>query len=145
MGSHKCITNVGGHTVRAFADGDMISVVFNTDKRSVHVGTDGRGRHIKSADRSGVITVRLSSYSPSNAAFQLLDETDIPFGIGVIDKSSNGDSFFAGSCMLVKVPDMVKGATETVLEYGFQFTHGTVVRAGADSEGLLAELAGIVS
>jgi hypothetical protein len=56
----KTTVIVGTAAMRAFADGEMINVEFTVDKRSKHIGTDGEGRHIKSADASGVATIRLA-------------------------------------------------------------------------------------
>lgn len=140
----KCISDIGGVTPRAYADGDMISVEYAVDKRSMHIGVDGAGRHMKSANLSGIYTVRMASYSPTVAAFQALDDLDVPFSIALADKSSNGDGFFAASCTLVKIPPMVKGETETVLEYGFQFTQGKIVRAGSEAAALISALQSLV-
>lgn len=140
----KCIINVGGATGRAFADGEMITVEFAEDKRNMHVGADGHARHGKSANRSGTVTIRLASYSPTNAVFYALDEADVPFPITMVDKASNGDSFFAKSCMLRKMPNMVKGQEEAAREYVFQFTNGRVVPAGAEADGLLAAATGLI-
>lgn len=128
----KVSVSVGGVPVSGFADGDMVTVEFTVDKRSMHVGTDGNGRHIKSADESGTVTVRLASYSPSNAALFALDLADEPHPIAVTDKSSSADLFFSESCTLRKVPNMVKGAEETPLEWIYQFTKGEIVHSGAE-------------
>lgn len=141
----KTISNIGGHTPRAFAEGSSIKVEFDTPKRSKHIGLDGQGRHIKSADRSGKVTVRMASYSPSNAAFIALDLVDIPFPIAIVDKASNGDSFFAKSCTLTQDPPLEFSDGETGVEYVFQFIRGRVYRAGAEADGLMAALSGLLS
>ena len=123
---------IGASAARAFADGEMVTVEFSTDKRTKHIGTDGEGRHIKSADKSGTVTVRLASYSPTNLAILALDALDGPFPITLTDKSSNADLFFAASCTLSKIPNMVKGAEESVNEYIFNFIKGEIVHSGAE-------------
>lgn len=128
----KVSVSVGGVPVRGFADGDMVTVEFTSDKRSIHVGTDGNARHIRSVDETGTCTIRLASYSPSNAALFTLDKADEPYPIAVTDKSSNADLFFAESCALRKIPNMVKGAEETPLEWIYQFTRGEIVHSGAE-------------
>jgi hypothetical protein len=127
----KTTVIVGTAAMRAFADGEMINVEFTVDKRSKHIGTDGEGRHIKSADASGVATIRLADYSPSNAVLNTIDLADEPVPITMTDKSSTADLFFAESCMLVKVPNMVKGAGAVMHEWQFQFINGTVTHTGA--------------
>jgi len=122
---------LGVAPVRGFADGEMVTVEYSEDKRSVHIGTDGRGRHIKSKNRSGTVTVRLADYSPSNATITTLDLVDEPFPITIIDKRSNGDLFFASSCALKKIPNLAKGDSPAMNEYVFNFVSGTVTHMGA--------------
>jgi len=128
----KVSVSVGGVPVRAFADGSMVQQEYSVDKRSLHIGTDGNGRHIKSADESGTITVRISSYSPSNPLLLALDAADEPFPIAVTDTSSNADLFFAESCTLRKIPNFEKADTEVPLEWIFQYTKGETVHSGAE-------------
>jgi hypothetical protein len=127
----KVTVNVGGITARSFADGAMVTVAMDTDANTVHVGTDGDGRHIKSANRSGQVTIRLASYSVTNSAFQLLYATDQPFPITIADKSSNGRGFFASSCKWSKVPDLSAADAETAVEWVANFIRGGINQAGA--------------
>lgn len=128
----KVSISVGGVPLRAFADGVMCTIEYSSDKRSLHVGTDGNARHIKIADETGTITINLASYSPSNASLIALDKLDEPYPIAVTDKSSNADLFFADSCTLRKIPNMEKGKEESSLEWIFQFTKGEIVHSGAE-------------
>lgn len=128
----KVTVTVGGVAMSGFADGEMITVEFSNDFRAKHIGTDGQGRHVKMADRSGVITIRLSDYSPSNAVLTAVDVTDVPVPITVTDKTSEADLFFAESCMLQKMPNMVKGKDASENEWPFQFIRGTMVHSGAE-------------
>lgn len=117
--------------IRGFADDTMVTVSFDEPKRSKHIGVDGEGRHIKNGDRSGTVTVHLADYSPSNATITGLDALDEPFPITIVDKKSNGDLFFAGSCALQEEPDFVKGKEAQNNEYVFQFIKGNAARMGA--------------
>jgi hypothetical protein len=128
----KVSVSIGTVLGRAFADGEMVTVEFSEDKRTKHIGTDGQGRHILNMDRSGTVTVRFASYSPTNAEIIALDLLDQPFPITVTDKSSTADLFFADSCTLTKVPNMVKGSEEAPNEYVFQFIRGEIVHSGAE-------------
>ena len=125
----KVAVSVGGVPIVG-----LMSVVFDfaNDKRSMHIGTDGNGRHIKSADESGTCKVEITSYSPSNAALLALDLADEPIPIVVMDKSSSADLATAESCTLRKIPPMTKGAEETPLEWLYQFTKGKIVHSGAE-------------
>lgn len=122
---------VGGATMRAFADGEMINVDYETDENTKHIGTDGYGRHLKSANRSGQLTVRLADYSASNAALMALHLADIPFPIIITDKTTNGDLFAADSCKVAKRPPLAKGNEAVMNEWVFNFIRGEIVHAGA--------------
>jgi hypothetical protein len=122
---------VGGATTRAFADGEMVSVIYDTDENTKHIGTDGYGRHIKSANLSGQITIRLADYSASNAAYTALHASGVPFPIIVTDKSSKADLFAADSCKVAKRPPLAKGNTATMNEWVFNFIRGEIVHTGA--------------
>lgn len=128
----KVTVVVGTATMRAFADGTIVEVEFDSDEYVKHIGTTGDGRHVKNLDRSGRVTVRLADYSPSNLAIGLLRKAGQPFPIMVKDSSTLADMFFADSCTLVKMPNMVKGKESNELEYVFQFISGEVIMSGAD-------------
>lgn len=123
---------IGGFTMRATADGDMVEVEFESDEYSKHIGTMGEGRHIKNLDRSGTVTVRLADYSPSHGVLQALRKAGQPFPIMVRDKSTGSDMFFADSCTLRKGPNFAKGKEAKESDYVFQFISGEVIMAGAD-------------
>jgi hypothetical protein len=127
----KVSVTAGGLPLSAFADGEMITVEFTNDFATKHIGTDGQGRHVHTADRSGQITIRLAGYSPSNGTLQNVYEAKAPIAIAVTDKSSLADLFFAESCLLVKLPNMVKGKEETEYEWVYQFIRGDVKLTGA--------------
>jgi hypothetical protein len=127
----KVTTIIGAITARAFADGEMITVTFTEDKRSVHVGTDGQGRHILNKNASGTITVRLADYSPTHDLIMALDAADQPFPMTVTDKTTTAALFFADSCTLSKIPDFTRGKEATEVEYVFNFVNGTVFHSGA--------------
>jgi len=129
----QCVHPVAGpHKVRAFGDDTMVDVGFTTDFGSVFVGTDGEARHVKSADRSGDIVIPVQSNSPSNAFFVTVVDSGQPMTVTVTDKSSSSDLFFAGSVMPKAIPRMVKKRDNTVNEWTFNFTKGTIIHSGAE-------------
>lgn len=130
----KVTVTVGGVAMSAFADGEMVTVEFSSDFHTKHIGTDGQGRHVKTADRSGMVTIRLAAYSPSNAVLTAVDVADVPVPITVTDKRSLADLFFAESCKLVKLPNMVKGKEEAEYEWQFQFINGKMTHSGAGTQ-----------
>ncbi len=127
----KKVSVVFGSTLRGFADGTMITVDYTVDQRSMHIGATGDGRHVKSADESGTITVRLADYSPSNGVLQGIHFADIPIPFIITDKSSKGATFFTKSAMIQKVPAFERGADPSINEWMIQFTKGTTAHAGA--------------
>ena len=128
----KVTTMVGTHKVRAFGDDTMVDAGFANDLGDVFVSTDGEGRHVDSADRSGTVVIPLAANSPSNAVFMAIHKANAPVPITVTDKSSKSDLFFAGSCKLKTMPRMVKKKGNTVNEYTFKFTKGEVFHSGAE-------------
>lgn len=122
---------MGGIPLRGFADGDMITIEYTNDQRSVHVGTQGEGRHVKSNDLSGAATVRLADYSPSNDALMLIHRGDIPLPLVVTDKTTNAGLFFAASAMVQKVPAMVKSNEASMNEWVLEFVKGEINHSGA--------------
>ncbi len=125
-------TVVNGIAMRGFSDGDMVIWEYTNDKRSMHIGTQGDGRHIKHADRSGKVTIRLASFSPSNLVLQTIDAADVPVAIATTDKASAADLASASSCALLKTPNMTKGAEGSTNEWVFQFTKGQILHSGAE-------------
>lgn len=123
---------LGPHTVRAFGDGTMVQVSYNADFGTVFVGTQGEGRHVESADRSGQATVSIADNSPSNGFFSNAVKSKTPMALTVTDKSSNADLFYAGSVMIGTLPDMTKANENTVNEWVWNFTKGEMNRSGAE-------------
>lgn len=128
---NKVSVIIGTATMGYFAEGEMVTVEFEEDFNTKHIGTDGQGRHVVNANRSGTVTVRLADYSPSNAILTALETSNVPFPITVTDKTSTADLFFAESCKIMKLPNMVKGKEAVELEWTFQFIRGTMAHTGA--------------
>jgi hypothetical protein len=128
----KVTVMVGIHACRAFGDDTMVDAGFSNDLGEVFVSTDGEGRHVDSADRSGTVVIPLATNSPSNAVFMALMAANEPVPITVTDKSSKADLFFAGSCKLQTMPRLVKKKGNTVNEYTWKFTKGFINHSGAE-------------
>ena len=117
-----------GFTVR-----DWVSATFapSVDKRSLSISTTGGGRHIKSADQSGVLTIVLKDFSITNTTFEALDAAEQPFPISMIDKTSNGKVFFSDDTMVRRDPDLDFQADPTDVTWTLQCVKATAVQAGA--------------
>jgi len=128
----KCSVIVGTHKARAFSDDQMVMAEFTSDWGDIFMSTDGEGRHVESADRSGTVTISLATNSPSNAVFMALIALNEPVPITITDKSSNADLFFAGSCKIKTFPPMDKKKGNAVNEYVWKFPKGTIFHSGAE-------------
>jgi len=127
----KVSISVNGAGITGFADGDMFSSEFRTNKISTHVGTGGEGRFIKSLDASGTCMIRVSDYSDANVGLQVIDTVGVPIALTVTDKTSNGDLFFTEAAMVQKVPNLLKGNEAKMNEWVFEFIRADIVHAGA--------------
>jgi hypothetical protein len=127
----KVAVILGTFAAKGLAEGEFVTVEYAEDRRSMQISTDGYGRHIKNLNNSGTVTVRLTDFSPTNDEIMTLETSDVPFIIQIVDKNSTAAHFFAGSCMLAKVPNFVRGKEGTVNEYVFNFTSGVIYQSGA--------------
>ena len=127
----KVLVTIGGVVAKAFASGSMVVAKFAEDLNSVHVGTDGEGRHVVNKNRSGTFSIKLADYSPTNDAIQLLADLDQPFPIMIVDKTSLAAVAFSDSCKVQTLPDFERGKEATELEWVFSFVKGTIKHSGA--------------
>ena len=127
----KFVTMVGTHRARAFGSDTMVEVAFNADFGEVHIPVDGEARHVDMLDRSGTITITLAAHSASNAAFTAIVSANVPVPVTIIDKSSNGDVFFAGSVKIKTMPTFTGASSNSENVWVWQFTKGKMVFAGA--------------
>lgn len=121
---------VGVTPVVGIADGTMIEVEYVNDNSTMHIGTQGEGRHIISRDRSAVFTIRLADYSASNDDFQLLFEAGVPVPILVQDKTTKNALAFAESCAVGKLPLWGRGDTTTINEWPWNAIRASIVHSG---------------
>lgn len=88
---------VNGFTVTGFAEGSMISVSRNTDKREMDVGADGTVDFIESADDTAIMNITLKHGSPANQKLQELYDSGEEFTVAVVDQNFDGDVGHSGS------------------------------------------------
>lgn len=127
----KVAVSIGAYVAKGLAEGEFVTVEYAEDRRSMQISTDGYGRHIKNLNNSGTVTLRLNDYSPTNDELMALEITDTPFVINIVDKTSSAGFFFAPSCMIARVPNLVRGKEGSVVEWVFNFTTGTITQSGA--------------
>lgn len=127
----KVSVSVNKVGITGFADGDIFTAEFTTNKVSKHIGTGGEGRFILSKDVSGTCTIRLADYSNANAGLSVIDKAGVPVAITVTDKTSNGDLFFTEAAMVQKVPNFQKGNEAKMNEWVFEFIRADIVHSGA--------------
>lgn len=121
----------GLHRVRGFGPDAMIEIAFDSDFTEMAKSADNENRHVDLLDRSGTITVTLGSHSASNAFFTGVTAAGIPVPVTLLDATTNGDLFVAGSVKLRTMPAMVKGKSNAENVWVWQFTKGRLVHMGA--------------
>ena len=117
--------------MRGFGADAMIEIDFESDEAEIAKSVDGENRHVFIEDLSGTITVTLSAQSATNAWFSAARATKVPIPMNLVDGSSNGDLFFAGSCVCRKRPPMIKGKSNAENVWIWQFTKGRMNHGGA--------------
>lgn len=127
----KVVITVGGFVMKQFAADSMVTISYANPANTKHIGVDGYGRWAAGKDDSGTFTLTLASYSASNQVLMTLMKADQPVPITMIDKSSDGESFFADSCKVEDRPDMEKAKENSEKTWVFGFIKGEAIYAGA--------------
>lgn len=98
---------VGGFIMQGYADGTFVNVERNTETFQTVVGADGEGTRVKSADKSGKITITLKQSSDSNdvlSGLEIADEATLQGYVPVLVKDANGRSLYAAETAWVEKP-----------------------------------------
>jgi hypothetical protein len=101
--------------VQGYADGDFLTITYETDAFSDVAGTDGEVARSKTNDRRATVEIILMSTSPTNDLLSAVHLADIntPGGAGVgafLVTDLNGTSLFtAGNAWVQKAPDVTYG------------------------------------
>jgi hypothetical protein len=132
----KNITTLATIPITGWADGDMITVTYDTPTRTKHVGTGGEYRFTVGKDLSGKITIRLADYSPVNKVLDNIEKIGLAVPLSTVDMTTvapgnPGDSFFTPELVLEKMPDLTKGAEPKMNEWVYLFGKGVMTRSGA--------------
>jgi len=127
----KVVLTIGGYVMKQFAADSMVTISYDEDRNTKHIGVDGFGRWTASKNRGGTITITLADYSASNQVLTTIDKADLPVAVSLVDKSSDGENFFADSCKLQTAPDMEKAREATEKTWVFGFIRGEATYAGA--------------
>ena len=111
---------VMGVPVVGFAEGSMIKATRTSDANSMHVGAQGQVDFVKSADKSGEITVTIKHNSPSNAVLQTIHNQDLKVPIVCVDVNLGTQfGFNAMECKVKKQPDFDRGKEVGEVEWVF--------------------------
>ena len=127
----KVLITIGGFVMKSFGADTKVTVEFAEDANSMHIGCDGDGRFVKNKNRSGSVTLTLSGKSSSNQVLTLLEKTDQPFPIAIIDKNSAGDAFFSDACKVQTMASYEAGKDQAEKVWVFGFIKGEMNPAGA--------------
>jgi hypothetical protein len=104
-----------GVPVQGYADGDFLTISWETDAFSDVVGTDGEVSRSKTNDRRATVEIILMNTSPTNDLLQAIHLADLigPGGAGVgalLVTDLNGTSLYtAGNAWISKAPDVTYG------------------------------------
>jgi hypothetical protein len=97
-----------GRTMTGYMDGTFIKVQKTSDDYSMHVGADGEGARIESADESGSVTLTLMQTSLSNDVLSDLrarDKAGDPTGHGpLLIKDLNGATLISAAEAWIRRP-----------------------------------------
>ncbi|QGH71341.1 hypothetical protein vBYenM636_65 [Yersinia phage vB_YenM_636] len=116
---------VGGVPALALAEGDDVIVFeFNTPQYTTQVGVHGTGGFVRSADRSGKLTVKLQGWSPTKAHWNAISKAGVPVPVMVFDRNNDGEVAGSTAAMLEQTPNLSKGASVGDVEYTFIFVKG---------------------
>lgn len=109
-----------------FADGDMVTIVPESDAFITKVGATGAVTRIKTNNKLCTITLRLMQASIYNTILSALHQLDIlvPNGAGVgptIIKDLSGTSlYFFSKSWIAKAPDVTRGMDDNAMEWKIQ-------------------------
>jgi hypothetical protein len=119
----QVVITVDGAALSGLAAGTFVTVSRSTDTFTTVVGADGEVTRVKSADRSGTLSVVLTQSSNSNAVLAALAARDeltsnAVFPIQVKDNSGTS-IFFSSEAWIKKPPDGSFGDTLGTREWTF--------------------------
>lgn len=104
--------SVAGIPLKGYADGEFLTIQFESDLYSDVVGTDGEVTRSKTRDQRATATVKLMQSSDSNDLLSALYNTDLkaPNGAGIgafLVRDKQGRSLYSASeCWIKKHPDV---------------------------------------
>lgn len=111
---------VAGVPVVGFAEGSMIKATRTSDLNTLNVGAQGQADFVKSADKSGEVSITIKHNSPSNAVFQTLHNQDAKVPIVCVDVNIGTQfGFNAMECKVKKQPDFERGKEINECEWVF--------------------------
>lgn len=108
------IVTVFGTPISGFADGEFVKAERNSDAVATVIGADGEGTRVRSANKSGKVTITLRDASPSNdvlRGYAKLDEQRMPGGRGPVKITDMSGSTLvsAADAWITKMPGVAKG------------------------------------
>lgn len=117
------VINMAGVRLQGFADGEFLTIEFESDAFGDVVGTDGEVARSRSNDRRATATVKLLQTSSSNDSLSAMLNTDLNAdngaGVGsfqMIDLQGN-TLVFAAQAWVMKAPDQSQDRTAKSREW----------------------------
>lgn len=115
--------SIAGIPLSGYADGEFLTISFESNLFDDVVGTDGEVTRSKTNDRRATATVKLMQTSDSNDLLSALYNTDdrAPNGAGIgafLVEDNQGRSIYSASeCWIQKAPDVSFDRTATEREW----------------------------
>lgn len=108
----QVVVSIAGIPLSGYADGEFLTISFESNLFDDVVGTDGEVTRSKTNDRRATATVRLMSSSDSNDLLSALYNTDdrAPNGAGIgaflVEDNQGRSVFSASEAWIQKAPDI---------------------------------------
>jgi hypothetical protein len=105
----ETIVTFKGHLLSGFGD-EIVNCKRNNPLFTLVIGADGEGTYVKSADKSGEVTITVKQTSGANAVLGAIVQLDEVVGLMIgplMIVDNNGHTLWSGSGRLAGYPDTV--------------------------------------
>lgn len=114
----KVTVACGSRFLTGYAPDGIFNLVWNADRVTYTVGSQGDGVYVENADNSAILTVTLSPTSPSVAYLEDLCARRVFFDATVNDASADGRmTYFSQKCRVQKFSDKSRNNSAPTTTY----------------------------
>lgn len=105
----KVTVSVGSRYITGFAPDGIFSLVWNADRVTLTVGSQGDTTYVENADNSAILALTLSPTSPSVEHLEDLCARRTEVDVNVSDASKDArKTYFSQGCRVQKFADVVR-------------------------------------